>query len=189
MCAAEWSARNRAVPLSNNTEGTNDMTITSAEAHDFAAWLRERMQHCGFPTDGPRAGGIVALAESSGVSAPSISRIFNSGYSPSLDTLRALAPTLRVSLKEILIRSGRVTPAELPGIDEARMPGNRCVVPDGFEPAHLVHLFSDPADGGRRRSTLRADAVRFEEGWLKVSVAGRVTAYAAARVADVELSQ
>lgn len=81
----------------------------------FAAWLRDLMERRGYPMDGPRAGGIAKLAIDSGVSQPSISRIFNAeGYSPSVETLRALAPVLGVSLREMMIRSGRATEDELP---------------------------------------------------------------------------
>lgn len=89
---------------------------TTDQLAQFADWLRELMARHGYATDGPRAGGIRDLAKDSGVSQPSVSRIFSPSprNAPSLDTLRALAPVLGVSLREMLVRSGRATDEEFP---------------------------------------------------------------------------
>lgn len=89
---------------------------TTDQLLQFADWLRGLMAQRGYPTDGPRAGGISDLARDSHVSQPSLSRIFapSPRTAPSLETLRALAPVLGVPLREMLVRSGRATDEELP---------------------------------------------------------------------------
>lgn len=167
------------------------MTVISELASEpFGQWLRGAMTRNGYPADGPRAGGLKLLAERSGVSQPSISRAL-AGATPDLDTLRALAPALDVSLKELLIRSGRVSPEEL--ADAADMPPLRPPLPEqlpeGWQRARAIVLLPPGSEDVRRRVSLPVDAVRLDDGWAVTLHGERQTAYPACRVAEVDIEQ
>lgn len=130
---------------------------------DFADWLRDLMARRGYPMDTPRAGGIVRLAEDSGVSAPSISRIFNAPqFTPSIETLRALAPVLGVSLREMLIRSGRATAEELPTVQFNAEQFRRWLVAQQERTGMTLHEIADAAGvaPGTMHMVLRGNRVR-----------------------------
>lgn len=78
----------------------------------LAHWLRTEMSTRGFPHEGPRAGGAARLADESGISRASISRIL-AGGDPSYDNLRTLARFFEVPLNVVLVRAGWATPEEL----------------------------------------------------------------------------
>lgn len=96
-----------------------DMHASNTAA--FTAWLRERAYAKGYDV-APRRGGRTKLAEASDISLTAIDRLFEEGrHAPQLDTMRRIAPVLGVSLREMLIRSGQVSPDELddPGVQES----------------------------------------------------------------------
>lgn len=96
----------------------------------LSRWLRSEMPRRGYPTEGPRAGGISRLAQKAGISQANMSRLVNGAGEPSIDTLRKIGEVFGVSLGEMMIHAGLAKPGEietprgdlddfLPGLEEA----------------------------------------------------------------------
>lgn len=181
---ADTPARNpERTPVTTTDTRTADPDAKTA----FADWLRATMTERGYPADTPRAGGITLLADRTGISQASITRALG-GTTPDLNTLRALAPALRVSLTELLVRSGKATAAELADRPQTeRGTSASAGVPDGWTAARAV-ILTAPGGDNPRRASAPADAVRFEDGWLQVLHHQATTAYPACRVVEVELA-
>lgn len=79
----------------------------------FSRWLKEEMPRRGYPIDGPRAGGKTRLADESGVSRASLSRIIDGLAAPSLDTLRKIGGVFGIGLGEMLVHADMAKPAEV----------------------------------------------------------------------------
>ncbi|GAU67657.1 hypothetical protein SSP35_05_02240 [Streptomyces sp. NBRC 110611] len=80
---------------------------------EFARWFSDRLTALGYDVSGPRSGGRGDFAKRAGVSSATVSRIINEVSVPRPDVLAAMAPTLGVSLGELLVRSGWATEEEL----------------------------------------------------------------------------
>lgn len=81
---------------------------------EFAAWLEGLMRAQGYAIDTPRGGGRSRLADDAGVHRAAVSRLLGRQSMPDLETMRRLALVLGVSVREMLIRSGKVLESELP---------------------------------------------------------------------------
>ncbi|MGI5338622.1 helix-turn-helix domain-containing protein [Streptomyces sp. CA-181903] len=114
------------------------MTNRGTEIERFAAWVEDLMRERGYDIDSPRGGGRTRLAEDAGVHRAAVTRLLQRQSMPDLETMRGLARVLGVGLRDMLIRSGRASEAELP------LPGS------GGE---------EPAAGGRGRVTPEEAAV------------------------------
>jgi transcriptional regulator with XRE-family HTH domain len=80
-----------------------------SRAQRFAEYIRPAVVAAGYDIDSPRGGGKKALAEDTGMSASSIGRMLAGQTVPDPAHLERLAQVLRVSLIDLLIRSGIVS--------------------------------------------------------------------------------
>ncbi|MFE1308567.1 helix-turn-helix domain-containing protein [Streptomyces sp. NPDC058755] len=81
---------------------------------EFAAWVEELMRERGYVIDGPRGGGKSRLADDAGVHRAAVTRLLQRQSMPDLETMRRLAGVLGVPLRDMLIRSGRLSAEDLP---------------------------------------------------------------------------
>ncbi|MEU9858967.1 helix-turn-helix transcriptional regulator [Streptomyces sp. NPDC047974] len=81
---------------------------------EFAGWVEGLMRRRGYDIDSPRGGGKSRIADEAGVHRAAVTRLLQRQSMPDLETMRRIAPLLGVSVRDMLIRSGRVTPEELP---------------------------------------------------------------------------
>ncbi|MFF9341672.1 MULTISPECIES: helix-turn-helix domain-containing protein [unclassified Streptomyces] len=81
---------------------------------EFAGWVEDLMRRRGYDIDSPRGGGKSRIADEAGVHRAAVTRLLQRQSMPDLETMRRIAPLLGVSVRDMLIRSGRVTPEELP---------------------------------------------------------------------------
>ncbi|MBW1601337.1 helix-turn-helix transcriptional regulator [Streptomyces sp. JJ66] len=84
------------------------------DMEDFAAWIEALVRDRGYDIDSPRGGGKSQLADAAGVHRAAITRLLQRHSMPDLETMRRLARVLRVPVRDMLIRSGQLTPEELP---------------------------------------------------------------------------
>ncbi|WP_405535735.1 helix-turn-helix transcriptional regulator [Streptomyces sp. NBC_00075] len=87
--------------------------MTTPELDAFAAWVEELMRRRGYDIDSPRGGGKSRIADEAGVHRAAVTRLLHRQSMPDLETTRRLARVLDVSVREMLIRSGRLTAEEL----------------------------------------------------------------------------
>ncbi|MFR9795516.1 helix-turn-helix domain-containing protein [Streptomyces sp. MS06] len=80
----------------------------------FASWVEDLMRERGYDIDTPRGGGKSRIADEAGVHRAAVTRLLQRQSMPDLETMRGLARVLGVSVRDMLIRSGRVTAEELP---------------------------------------------------------------------------
>ncbi|MFP8884675.1 helix-turn-helix domain-containing protein [Streptomyces mangrovi] len=80
----------------------------------FATWIEGLIRERGYDIDSPRGGGKSRLADAAGVHRAAITRLLQRHSMPDLETMRRLARVLRVPVREMLVRSGQLTPDELP---------------------------------------------------------------------------
>ncbi|MEU9555079.1 helix-turn-helix domain-containing protein [Streptomyces fumanus] len=88
------------------------MTVSELEA--FTVWIEEVIRRRGYDIDSPRGGGKSRLADEAGVHRAAITRLLQRQSMPDLETMRRLAHVLGIPLREMLIRSGRLTEEDLP---------------------------------------------------------------------------
>ncbi|WP_344069143.1 transcriptional regulator [Streptomyces crystallinus] len=67
-----------------------------------------------YDIDSPRGGGKSKLADDAGVHRAAVSRLLQRQSMPDLETMRRLAAVLGVPLRDMLIRSGRLSEDDLP---------------------------------------------------------------------------
>ncbi|MGW0547054.1 helix-turn-helix domain-containing protein [Streptomyces altiplanensis] len=113
--------------------------MTTSELEQFASWVENLIRRRGYDIDSPRGGGKSRLADEAGVHRAAITRLLQRQSMPDLETTRRLAHVLRVPVRDMLIRSGRLTEADLP------LPERPRAAPVG-------------ADGGASRLTLEEAA-------------------------------
>ncbi|MEV6423008.1 helix-turn-helix transcriptional regulator [Streptomyces sp. NPDC051662] len=88
--------------------------MTSSELEQFATWVEELIRRRGFDIDSPRGGGKSRLADEAGVHRAAVTRLLQRQSMPDLETTRRLSHVLQVPVREMLIRSGRLTEEDLP---------------------------------------------------------------------------
>ncbi|MGQ4490754.1 helix-turn-helix transcriptional regulator [Streptomyces sp. 372A] len=88
--------------------------MTVSELEQFTAWIEDVIRRRGYDIDSPRGGGKSRLADEAGVHRAAITRLLQRQSMPDLETMRRLAHVLGVPVREMLIRSGRLTEDELP---------------------------------------------------------------------------
>ncbi|WP_328318858.1 helix-turn-helix transcriptional regulator [Streptomyces sp. NBC_00388] len=88
--------------------------MTVNELDQFTAWIEDVIRQRGYDIDSPRGGGKSRLADEAGVHRAAITRLLQRQSMPDLETMRRLAHALDVPVREMLIRSGRLTEDELP---------------------------------------------------------------------------
>lgn len=81
---------------------------------EFAGWVEGLMRRQGYDIDSPRGGGKSKLADDAGVHRAAVSRLLQRQSMPDLETMRRLAGVLDVPLRDMLIRSGRLSEDDLP---------------------------------------------------------------------------
>ncbi|MFC8504880.1 helix-turn-helix domain-containing protein [Streptomyces sp. NPDC057411] len=91
---------------------------------EFAGWVEGLMRARGYDIDSPRGGGKSRIADEAGVHRAAVTRLLQRQSMPDLETMRRIAPLLGVSVRDMLIRSGRVTPEELPLAEDLLPPGD-----------------------------------------------------------------
>ncbi|GAA1037394.1 helix-turn-helix domain-containing protein [Streptomyces murinus] len=106
--------------------------MTSQDLDAFAAWVEDLMRERGYDIDSPRGGGKSRIADEAGVHRAAVTRLLQRQSMPDLETTRRLARVLGVPVREMLIRSGRLTaeeladphdrPAPAPGAESAGRP-------------------------------------------------------------------
>ncbi|MDR6975407.1 transcriptional regulator with XRE-family HTH domain [Streptomyces sp. 3330] len=107
--------------------------MTNQGLDAFAAWVEDLMRERGYDIDSPRGGGKSRIADEAGVHRAAVTRLLQRQSMPDLETTRRLARVLGVPVRDMLIRSGRLTAEELadphdylaspaPGADIGRRP-------------------------------------------------------------------
>ncbi|MFJ8695343.1 helix-turn-helix domain-containing protein, partial [Streptomyces roseolilacinus] len=96
--------------------------MTASDLEQFAAWIEELIRRRGFDIDSPRGGGKSRLADEAGVHRAAITRLLQRQSMPDLETTRRLAHVLDVPVRDMLIRSGRLTEDDLPLPQTAEAP-------------------------------------------------------------------
>ncbi|MGW0118272.1 helix-turn-helix domain-containing protein [Streptomyces sp. NPDC003327] len=91
---------------------------------EFAGWVEGLMRARGYDIDSPRGGGKSRIADEAGVHRAAVTRLLQRQSMPDLETMRRMAPLLGVSVRDMLIRSGRVSPEELPLAADLLPPGD-----------------------------------------------------------------
>ncbi|MEU9381247.1 helix-turn-helix transcriptional regulator [Streptomyces sp. NPDC048279] len=87
--------------------------MTSQDLESFAAWVEDLLRERGYDIDSPRGGGKSRIADEAGVHRAAVTRLLQRQSMPDLETTRRLARVLGVPVREMLIRSGRLTAEEL----------------------------------------------------------------------------
>lgn len=81
---------------------------------EFAAWLEDLMRSRGYDIDHPRGGGRSRVADDAGVHRAAVTRLLQRQSMPDLATMRGLAHALDVPVRDVLIRSGKLSEDDLP---------------------------------------------------------------------------
>ncbi|CAM5699325.1 helix-turn-helix domain-containing protein [Streptomyces aurantiogriseus] len=87
--------------------------MTTQDLDAFAAWVEALMRERGYDIDSPRGGGKSRIADEAGVHRAAVTRLLQRQSMPDLETTRRLARVLGVPVRDMLIRSGRLTAEEL----------------------------------------------------------------------------
>ncbi|GKQ34258.1 helix-turn-helix transcriptional regulator [Streptomyces sp. A012304] len=87
--------------------------MTTQDLDAFAAWVEDLMRDRGYDIDSPRGGGKSRIADEAGVHRAAVTRLLQRQSMPDLETTRRLARVLGVPVRDMLIRSGRLTAEEL----------------------------------------------------------------------------
>lgn len=88
--------------------------MSAGDVDHFADWIEEVIRRRGYDIDSPRGGGKSRLADEAGVHRAAITRLLRRQSMPDLETMRRLAHALAVPVREMLIRSGRLSEQDLP---------------------------------------------------------------------------
>ncbi|MET8025180.1 helix-turn-helix transcriptional regulator [Streptomyces avermitilis] len=90
------------------------MKSDADQIEEFATWIEEVMRERGYDIDSPRGGGKTKLAEDAGVHRAAITRLLQRQSMPDLETMRGLSRALGIPVRDVLIRSGKLTEEDLP---------------------------------------------------------------------------
>jgi transcriptional regulator with XRE-family HTH domain len=125
--------------------------MTTTELDAFASWVEDLMRGRGYDIDSPRGGGKSRIADEAGVHRAAVTRLLQRQSMPDLETTRRLARVLGVPVRDMLIRSGRLTAEDLPlppvAADSAAMVA--AAEPDAGGPPNLevlADVLGVPAD-------------------------------------------
>lgn len=88
---------------------------SQSELETFATYVRMAARRAGYDIDTPRSGGKTALAQDSGISLSTISRVLAGTRALDPGSYEGLARALRVPLRELMVEGGIVPPESLPG--------------------------------------------------------------------------
>ncbi|MDX3130261.1 helix-turn-helix transcriptional regulator [Streptomyces europaeiscabiei] len=102
------------------------MKSDAERVDEFAAWIEGVMRARGYDIDSPRGGGKTKLAEDAGVHRAAITRLLQRQSMPDLETMRGLSRALGIPVRDVLIRSGKLTEQDLP---QAPAPSETGTVP------------------------------------------------------------
>ncbi|MFF8607615.1 helix-turn-helix domain-containing protein [Streptomyces sp. NPDC015346] len=146
--------------------------MTTRGLDEFAGWVEGLMRARGYDIDSPRGGGKSRIADEAGVHRAAVTRLLQRQSMPDLETMRRIAPLLGVSVRDMLIRSGRVTPEELPLAEDLLPPNDWQPTMEDFArwlgvPDERLGVFikvvnqflepdADDAEGGERAEARRA---------------------------------
>ncbi|MFE4668373.1 helix-turn-helix domain-containing protein [Streptomyces sp. NPDC056716] len=111
--------------------------MASQDLEAFAAWVEDLIRRRGYDIDSPRGGGRSRIADEAGVHRAAVTRLLQRQSMPDLETTRRLARALGVPVRDMLIRSGRLTAEEL--ADPRDRPAPAAGVP-GAEPGRRPTL-------------------------------------------------
>ncbi|MFE2040030.1 helix-turn-helix domain-containing protein [Streptomyces sp. NPDC059477] len=123
--------------------------MASQDLEAFAAWVEDLIRRRGYDIDSPRGGGRSRIADEAGVHRAAVTRLLQRQSMPDLETTRRLARALGVPVRDMLIRSGRLTAEEL--ADPHDRPAATATAP-GAEPGRrptleeVADLLGVPAD-------------------------------------------
>ncbi|MEU1621959.1 helix-turn-helix transcriptional regulator [Streptomyces sp. NPDC005722] len=81
---------------------------------EFADWIEGLMRGRGYDIDSPRGGGKSKLADDAGVHRAAITRLLQRQSMPDLETMRGLARALGIPVRDVLVRSGKLSEDDLP---------------------------------------------------------------------------
>ncbi|GAA1358088.1 helix-turn-helix domain-containing protein [Streptomyces beijiangensis] len=123
------------------------------ELEGFADWIESLMRLRQYDIDSPRGGGKSKLADDAGVHRAAVSRLLQRQSMPDLETMRRLAAVLGVPLRDMLIRSGRLSESDLPIAGGGRRE-------EGEEPRRLT-----PEEAARRMGV----PAELQETFVKVA--------------------
>lgn len=115
--------------------------MSVSELEEFTAWIEGVIRRQGYDIDSPRGGGKSRLADEAGVHRAAITRLLQGQSMPDLETMRRLAHVLRVPVRDMLIKSGRLTEEDLP------LPGLPRDVPPAEEAAPSALTLEQAAAG------------------------------------------
>ncbi|MEU7045959.1 helix-turn-helix transcriptional regulator [Streptomyces varsoviensis] len=76
--------------------------------------MEDLMRFRGYDIDHPRGGGRSKIADDAGVHRAAVTRLLQRQSMPDLTTMRGLARALGVPVRDVLIRSGKLTEDDLP---------------------------------------------------------------------------
>jgi transcriptional regulator with XRE-family HTH domain len=102
------------MPSSSRAGARADQEHRAEGLDEFAGWVEGLLRGRGYDIDSPRGGGRSKLADDAGVHRAAVSRLLQRQSMPDLETMRRVAAVLGVPLREMLIRSGRLTEHDLP---------------------------------------------------------------------------
>ncbi|WP_236243165.1 helix-turn-helix domain-containing protein [Streptomyces sp. CC228A] len=145
---------------------TTDDSATRTRAQRFGAHVAAAARAAGYDIDSPRGGGKKALAERSGMSHASVSRMLAGQTIPDPTFFEPLAEALGLNVAELLVLAGVVSEAKLleaPTEASRRAKSPREAAADlGITDPSKVHLFeamvralisgTDQQGNGRHRS-------------------------------------
>ncbi|WP_320784710.1 helix-turn-helix transcriptional regulator [Streptomyces sp. CRN 30] len=97
--------------------------MNTPDLDPFAAWVEDLMRDRGYDIDSPRGGGRSRVADEAGVHRAAVTRLLQRQSMPDLETTRRLARVLGVPVRDMLIRSGRLTAEELADPHGRPVPG------------------------------------------------------------------
>ncbi|MGI5196187.1 helix-turn-helix domain-containing protein [Streptomyces sp. CA-288835] len=124
---------------SSRADARTDRRYRAEGLEEFAGWIEDLLRGRGYDIDSPRGGGRSKLADDAGVHRAAVSRLLQRQSMPDLETMRRIAAVLGVPLREMLIRSGRLSEDDLP------------VVAGGEHPAPgVAHAELSPEEAARR---------------------------------------
>ncbi|MFE5482100.1 helix-turn-helix domain-containing protein [Streptomyces sp. NPDC056527] len=144
--------------------------MTTRGLDEFAGWVESLMRERGYDIDSPRGGGKSRIADEAGVHRAAVTRLLQRQSMPDLETMRRIAPLLGVSVRDMLIRSGRVTPEELPIAADLLPPNDWQPTMEDFARwlgvpderlgvfIKVVNQFLEPDDEGAQGGTESGDA-------------------------------